>query len=326
MKITKYIKKKNKQKQKPPQIVIVKDAFTKLAQYSRAKKVEIMLLGVIEKKEETYFITDFVIPPQTSNTGAFVTTHDEKYTEWLQKMPREERKKLRLHYHTHPNMATTPSSTDQKTIRDKVENISDFYIRMIGNEDLEFHIDFFDLANEILYEEMDMYLFLEDYTIVFSKKEPKIVYPQNENAEKELDEMITTTVTYVTHRHSNYYDDYYGKLYGSRYGSTHTTTPKAVNAPKTKDPEKDEAIKTELKKYNELVQELDELIDMTPVTEMEEMYASEALLEKLCYQNHIELVKIFKITKGEWEDYTFEEYHDYFLSYVDIINSLEETV
>ena len=80
MKITRYVKQKNQTKNKPPKIGISQNAFNKLAQYSTAKSIEIMLLGVVEKLKDTnvYLITDVLIPPQEQNSGAFFTTSDEE--------------------------------------------------------------------------------------------------------------------------------------------------------------------------------------------------------------------------------------------------------
>ena len=315
MKITKYIKKKTQKKHEPPQIVIEKEAFTKLASYTKAKKEEIMLLGVIAQKENTYFIVDFTIPPQTDNSGAFVTTDDDKYPKWLQERGRERNKHLRVHYHTHPNMSVTPSTTDQETIRDKVENISDFYIRIIGNEDLEFHIDFFDLKNELLYEEMNMYLFLEDYTIILGKKEPKIVHPILKDAEKQLDEMITKkpkTTTHVGYR--NYgYNTYTGYSGYSNYSGYNNKTQK-------------QSANKEIRKYHQLVQAINELIDNAPPDEEVTNYLTEELVNKLDVLQHQEILKIYDITKEEWSELCIEEMLDYFEGYLEIVQTIEEAI
>ena len=322
MKITRYIKKKDQQKKEPPQIIIYKDAYTKLCNYTRAKKIEIMLLGVIEQKGNTYFITDFVIPPQTDNTGAFVTTDDEPYAKWLQEMPREERQKLRLHYHTHPGMSTTPSSTDQETIRDKVENISDFYIRMIGNQDLQFHIDFFDLKNEMLYEEMNMYLFLNDYTIVLGKKDAKIVQPEYKNAEKELDEKITKKYTHPTYPTYPYRNKSYG-MYGHSIPEPVTTIKKELETitKEKKTIPKEEKIEEVIEKYQQLLFDIETIIYIVPDVSNKEVlkHLGEDLVDDLNFKHHEDLLKTFDLLPLEWEQLDLSNMVEYFQYYVEIL-------
>lgn len=322
MKISKYIKKKKKDKIKTPQIVISQDAMAKLAQYTTAKSIEITLFGIVEKKEdEVYYISDFVIPPQDSNSAAFVTTNDEAYSKWLNEMDRETRQKLRLHYHTHPNMGVTPSGTDQSTIREKVENISNFYIRIIGNKDLKFHIDLFDLENEMLYEEMSMYMRIsDDYIIQYNKTGATIIYPSNENAEKELDEKIIKKTTFPKVSrgiYGDYYDDYYGGYYGrSTKKVNHTNTNKnpydyRKDIQKTNKTTKvNDKKKAREEKYEDLLSQLDESMMTGHVTE--------ELQEALEYSKHEDMMKVFQISKEEWDDMTYPERYDQIEIYMEM--------
>ena len=291
-----YIKEKDRKKYEDPKIMILKDAYTKLNKYSTAKNVEIMLFGVIDKKDNIYTITDFVIPPQTSNSGVFVTTHDEKYAEWLQNMPREARQKLRLHYHTHPKMGTSPSGTDQETIQDKVENINDFYIRMIGNEKQEFHIDLFDMEKKMLFEEMDMYLFLEDYTIMFGKHEPEIITGNYKDANKELNEQIFNTPATIT----NYYNYPYSGI----------TYPKAI---KEKETEPDPYADT--------------FVDLLDRLEKENnKYPSKKLKAELVSNRCKDVMSTFSITKEQWNKLERAEYIDYIDEYLSYIFDMREFI
>jgi len=291
-----YIKKKDKEKYEDPKIMILKDAYTKLNKYSTAKNVEIMLFGIVDRKDNIYTITDFIVPPQTSNSGVFVTTHDKKYAEWLQNMPREERQKLRLHYHTHPKMGTSPSGTDQETIQDKVENINDFYIRMIGNEKQEFHIDLFDMANKMLFEEMSMYLFLEDYTIMLGKHEPEIITSEYKSANKELDEQIFTNPNTPT----NYYSyTYSGKPY------TQAIQEKEIKV----DP------------YTNMFADI-----LARLENEENKYPSKKLKQELKTDKYKDVRSTFSITDIEWSKLERQEYIDYIDEYLSYLYDMRDFI
>ena len=159
---TPLILKKDEIKMKTPYITIPKHIFNEMLQLIRANDKEIMLLGFVDKTETEgtvrYNIADFVIPPQDSNSSAFVTTNDEEYAKWIITLPREQRKRLKCHIHSHPNMSPTPSGTDIDTINDKIENIDDFYIRIIANQDGEFYIELFDIENRQNYKKLELYI------------------------------------------------------------------------------------------------------------------------------------------------------------------------
>lgn len=284
--IKRYIKEKDQSKHQIPKIIVTKEAYTKLFSFSTEQKVEIMLFGTLDRKDSIYTILDFVVPPQTSNSGTFVTTHDEEYSKWLQNMSREERQTLRLHYHTHPNMNTTPSSTDQNTIKDKVENISDYYIRMIGNENQEYHIDFYDVENKLHYEEMDMHLFLDDYTIIFGKHEPQIIPKRYSNAAKELNEKKYTdpvTPYKYTYSFNNYYN---------------------YKKPEEKEPDP----------YTEYYLNIIEKLEDENKT-----YPSKEIKKELLKENFNEIKLMFGITPEKWTKLKTEEYVEFITEYVDVV-------
>jgi proteasome lid subunit RPN8/RPN11 len=202
MKIKSFFK--NTDQPKAPIIVINSKVLSKAITLVQKNTNEIMLFGVVENiKENSYEITDFLIPPQEKNSAAFVTTDDEKYTEWLMQMDRELRQKLKAHFHSHPKMGVTPSSTDISTIEDKVQNIKDFYIRIIMNQDLDIRVDFFDLKNNLLYEEIDIYLKdtnIDSFYIKFNTNGVHFIAVNKELEEdqKELEEKTKKQLKYTS--------------------------------------------------------------------------------------------------------------------------------
>ena len=307
-----YLRKKDQAKREPPRIMITKEAYTKLYSYTTAKTVEIMLFGIVDKKDNIYTIVNFVIPPQTDNSGAFVTTDDDKYSKWLMEMPREERQKLRLHYHTHPKMATTPSSTDVTTINDKVDNIEDYYIRMIGNEKQEYHIDFFDIEKNLLYSEIDMFMFLDKYAMSFGKEGPRIIPPKIKEAEKELDTMITPkTVSYAAKTYNRYG--------GVSYGYTYPYKAEPVKKPIVEEEEDED------KNEDDYIMYFIEL--QNTVSEQHNKnrkFPTKKLKAELNGENTKDIRKAFSMSSEEWNNQTLEEYSELLDDYIEILLTLQE--
>jgi hypothetical protein len=149
-----------------PQIVLSISLFTELitAVKNLGSKHEILLLGTVvyDETENKYTIESFLPPPQTQNSAAYVTTDDDTYPEWVSGLPRETRQKIRLHLHTHPG-GTSPSSTDDATLKASLDDLDDFYIRIITNQALQFKIDLFEISKYQMYE--NYFLIAEDENI-----------------------------------------------------------------------------------------------------------------------------------------------------------------
>ncbi len=214
---------------KEPKVVMSKQIFAELATLVKSQNNEIMLFGVVEKLQPQGFkIVEWLIPPQTDNSGAFVTTHDEEYPKWLVSLPREQRSKIRVHLHTHPKMATNPSGVDESTINEKVQDIDDFYLRMIVNHKLEVHLDIFDIENHLLYEERMVYVLdsMND-TIIITLSKTGIDYIFNYKCDSKLEELKTKMIPIKINtvqasfglESKNFFneenaEDYYNYIYG----------------------------------------------------------------------------------------------------------------
>jgi len=144
-----------------PKITIPLDIMCELTTAVRTtgKKHEILLLGMATYNEtiNTYHIEGFVAPPQTENTGAYVTTDDDAYPKWISELPREQRQKLRVHLHTHPG-GVTPSGVDETTLKATLDDLDDFYIRIITNQAQCFKVDLFEISKHRMYEDLPIYV------------------------------------------------------------------------------------------------------------------------------------------------------------------------
>lgn len=219
-----YTRKKDREKKNVNPYVIFKEGiFNKLAYLTQEKTVEIAAFLTVTKEDTKYTIDDIYIPPQEKNTGAFVTTDDEKYPEWIQSLPRDVRQRLRAHFHTHPNMATTPSATDEDMIENKLDNIDDFYIRIIMNKSHEMHIDLYQIEENIVYKQMTGYILIGDSIFSVGKSGLKLLPNKEEKLLEELDSKIKKTTYYGVTAYDD--DAYYNRLYGN-YGLYKGTTKK----------------------------------------------------------------------------------------------------
>ena len=200
-----FFKLKEQPTNKIPKITINSTNFSTLVKLVQSQEHEIMLFGVVQRtKTEDYYISQWLIPPQTDNTSAFVTTDDENYPKWLISLPREVRQNLRLHLHTHPKMSTNPSGVDQSTILAKVQDIDDFYIRMIINHKLEMHIDLYELNNHLLYKEMPLYVGESANDPYYLKVDKDgIRFLSNVNIE-DLQKELQTKIKVKTYSYSHY--------------------------------------------------------------------------------------------------------------------------
>ena len=109
---------------------------------------EVMGLGIIKKlSNKKYVLTDILFPPQENKTS-FVTTKDDEYPKWFfdHIIKKEKQLAVRLHFHSHPNFGTTPSTTDVKQFEEFMEIVDDYMIQFIVSGNPNY------LPNAILHE------------------------------------------------------------------------------------------------------------------------------------------------------------------------------
>lgn len=123
------------------------------------------LVEVVDRDKNIYKITDIIVYPQMVS-GATVTTDELVYSNWLGSQPDEIFNGLKAHFHSHVNMATTPSCVDEADKDKIVEQLSpdkpdQFYIFMIWNKKLEFSADIYDVKNHIRWQQKDISIEIE---------------------------------------------------------------------------------------------------------------------------------------------------------------------
>lgn len=138
-----------------PKIVFTEIAYQKMTALISQCSKEIGWHGVCSRDGLTFYINDLLMFPQTV-TGATVTTDDYAYQAWLEELTDEEINNCRYYGHSHVNMATSPSGTDDNYQNDLMQNIRDYYIFGIHNKKGEMWWNIYDIENNILYEKADI--------------------------------------------------------------------------------------------------------------------------------------------------------------------------
>lgn len=155
-----------------------KVVFSKIA-YEKQKKLidgfssEVAWNGICRRDQDdpsVFYIDDIIVFPQVV-TGSTVTPNQKEYELWLMQLPQEQFDHCRYHGHSHVNMSTGPSGTDDRcqqeilgrlygdgfaeADREKImEQLGDsaFYIFMIWNKRGEHHVRIFDTWTNTFYD------------------------------------------------------------------------------------------------------------------------------------------------------------------------------
>ncbi len=111
------------------------EAYTELVEYTKHYDTEVSGVGLVEKIENkieiegetkwetkktihtvTYKITDVFLPPKQANTGATTEIKEVAISELVTRLIREgkDSSKLKMHWHSHCNMGTFHSMTDEE--------------------------------------------------------------------------------------------------------------------------------------------------------------------------------------------------------------------
>lgn len=133
-------------------------AYIKMLELLRHYNSEVAWHGTVEREgDDTFIITDVIVYPQTV-AAATVNTDQDEYQQWLLTLDDEYFNAMRMQGHSHVNMGTSPSPTDdehQRAILSQLKD-DDYYIFMVYNKSLSHTIRIYDYANNVMYEDADI--------------------------------------------------------------------------------------------------------------------------------------------------------------------------
>ncbi len=141
-----------------PQIIISPLALDKMKVYVDECRDEVGWLGTAVRDDKGIYITDtFLFDQEVSAVTTDITEEGlSTFAEELLKQPNgvEIWNNIKVWGHSHVNMATSPSRTDENQMETFVECGHDWFIRIIANKNGSLRIDLFDYALGVIYSDM----------------------------------------------------------------------------------------------------------------------------------------------------------------------------
>jgi hypothetical protein len=140
-------------------VVLTNEVMLKATALVQECDKEIAWHGIVNanKEESIYTIIDVVVPPQEV-TGTTVNSDSNEWALWASQLSDDEFNNLRCHMHSHVNMGVFSSATDddyQKDVVTKDSNL-DYYIFLIFNKKGEIFGRFYDVENNMMYDNKDV--------------------------------------------------------------------------------------------------------------------------------------------------------------------------
>lgn len=143
-----------------PRLYITTDAFVKMRTLINKYDKEIGMYGTVEKVHtdtDCYVITDILVYPQKTS-GATCEQDEDRMWEFEMSLTTEQVNQRRFHIHSHVNMSTGPSGVDEDFYQRLMVQVEDFYIVGITNKRNEYFTRFYDVTNNIIYENLPIYV------------------------------------------------------------------------------------------------------------------------------------------------------------------------
>lgn len=164
------IKRLKKGKRDFPKVIFREEAYfdlKKMMSSTLAKNTEFMCFGMVEKVTERkeYILSHFYLIPNKNNSGAYCEADEERLNDFYAKIPLSERRKIRCHCHSHVNMGTSPSGTDNEQGEDFAASVSDYFIQLIINHKDLNTANVLDTQEGLGYYKVPMFIQIGDYVV-----------------------------------------------------------------------------------------------------------------------------------------------------------------
>ena len=150
----------------PPTIYISANAYVKMRMLVDQMSTEVGWYGTVTKcpgLQETYVIEDILVYPQKV-TGATCEQDETKMFDFEMSLTTEQVNSKRFQGHSHVNMGVTPSGVDEQFYQDLLTQVNDYFIICITNKKNDYTVRFYDVANNILYTDLELKVLLDDGT------------------------------------------------------------------------------------------------------------------------------------------------------------------
>ena len=285
----------------PPKVWISIDALIKMEQYVKQSDKEIGWLGLVEKTDEEYVITDVDLMKQ-ENSEVTTDINEKGLQEYAERLIKEGRsadlEKVRCWGHSHVEMNVYPSGQDNETFREYYENCN-FFIRIIANKNGSFKLDIAITERELLFENVNWEILYPE-EIANAAKEIEKLRVLIEKFYKEKKETIEEIVKNEVELYVKEKPTYTYKGYGSY-------------SYKNEDKKKSFKIKKKLKKNGNTITEyidLENVFSDDEILYLAELCESEEELKEEC----MSYPEFKAYTAKDWVD-LFDTIQEYFLRY-----------
>ena len=220
---------------KKPIVYMMANTYLKMLEYVMKCDTEIAWHGTVKRgkgdKKHIFFIKDVYLYPQKI-AAATVQVDDTKYTQRSDAQDAETFNNRRFQGHSHVNMSTFYSGTDEANKREFLQDLldDDYYIFLVTNKRQEHNFEVYDLAQNIIFEnkDIDFRVYLNENTLLESIDDemnnyltkPTYTFPPATNFFKS-----PTTPSYDSKtKQYGFYDDddynYYDRFYSNTKKST----------------------------------------------------------------------------------------------------------
>lgn len=147
-----------------PTLIIKPLCYTKMRQLVLQSGDELAWHGFIKRDGMTFTLYDIIMYPQYNNA---VTTKsdEEEYSKWiLRQYDFDNFCDMKMHGHSHVNMACSPSTTDMQFRENILKNLKkdSFYIFMIMNKQGSYTIEIYDYVTGMIYDTTDITVYTDD--------------------------------------------------------------------------------------------------------------------------------------------------------------------
>lgn len=141
------------------------DTYLQMMQLVNTCTDEIGWHGTVQRVSEKKFIIDKILVFPQIVSGTEVTPDETEFNKWMLQFFEDDEddtiQRMRFHGHSHVNMGTTPSGTDDRYQGEMLGNIKDYYIFLITNKRAEHNIMIYDVKNNLYLEKSDITLGIE---------------------------------------------------------------------------------------------------------------------------------------------------------------------
>ena len=147
-----------------PTLVIKPLCYTKMRQLVLQSGDEIAWHGFVKRDGMVFTLYDIIMYPQY-NSAATTKSDEEEYSKWiLRQYDFDNFCDMKMHGHSHVNMACSPSTTDMQFRENILKNLKkdSFYIFMIMNKQGSYTVELYDYVTGMIYDTTDITIYTDD--------------------------------------------------------------------------------------------------------------------------------------------------------------------